>query len=193
MAIYERPELPEGVKPVSLVPDGAKQELDPKTRVLIVNRGTQAYRDKFDGRDYTVPPRAVAEVEFEVADHFRNRSVVPGSRDPISGKQDRFIAILGIDRPERCAMLTADEQVKADTAVEAIDPEAVDAPGRRQVVSTQAARSRTAGGNRNRKQSAESNDGTEQLEVNDVLAPVSGGDAMKQIARDSAEKAALTE
>lgn len=190
MAIYERPDLPEGVKPVSLVPAGAKPQLEPKTRVLIVNRGDKPYRDMFDGRKYIVPP-GVAEVEYEVADHFRSRSVVPGSRDAVTGKQDHYIAILGIDKPERCEPLSKPENDKAAASPEALDPETIDAPGKRQVISTQAARARTAGGSRARKQSAETNDG-QALDINEVLAPVEGGDAMRQIARDAAEREATT-
>jgi hypothetical protein len=190
MAVYNRPDLPEGVKPVNLVPLGATQELEPKTRVLIVNRGDAPYRDKFDGRDYIVPGATVAEVEYEVANHFRERSVVAGSRDPVTGKQDRRIAILGIDKPERCELLTPVENEKAAKAVEAIDREAL-GDDKAVVVPTARVRARTIGlGKRGKQQlTAETNDGQE-LDVNDVLAPVEGGDAMRQIARDSAERAA---
>lgn len=190
MAVYKRPELPDGVKPVNLTPDGAAQELEPKTRVIIRNRGDQVYKDKFDGRDYTVPPGAVCEVEYEVANHFRERSVVPGSRDPITGKQEHFIAILGIDREERCQPLNAAEAAKAATAKEAIDREAM-GDDQARVVPTASVRGRVVGVPRGRRvaQSAETNDGQE-LAVKEVLAPVVGGDAMRQIARDAAERAA---
>src|SRR5687768_152815 len=110
--IYNKPTLP-GVEIANLVPEGlAGTELTPKTRVVIINRGNQVYHDKYDGRNYVVRP-GYSEVEFEAADHFRARSVVPGTRDPITGKQQHFIAILGIDPDHRCEPLDAAEQVKA--------------------------------------------------------------------------------
>src|SRR5262245_18505631 len=98
---YEKPELPQGTKINNLVSaDLHAQELTPKTRVVIINRGRTDYRDKYDAHDYVVPP-VLGEVEYEVANHFRERSVVPGSRDPVTGHQDVFIAILGLDPVEK--------------------------------------------------------------------------------------------
>lgn len=187
--LYQRPTAPDGAKILNLVPDSlGGEELTPETRVLCINRGATPYRDKYDGRDYTCPP-GLFEVEYKAADHFRGRSVIPGTRDPITGKQEHYIAILGIDRADRCEPLTKAEDDKAAAAPEAIDRTAMDGPAKHvQVISTMAARARTAGGNRRIKQSTESNDGTE--EAPDAMKPVEGGDAMKQIARDAAAKAA---
>jgi len=186
--IYQKPDMA-GHKVSNLVPEGlGGTELTPKTRVVIINRSAKPYIDKYDGRDYIVQP-GYSEVEFEAAEHFRLRSVIPGSRDPITGKQDHFIAILGIDPDHRCVPLDAAEQAKAEAAPEAIDRSSMDGADRDvKVVSTQAARSRTAGGNRRIRQSAESNDG--KALAPDALAPPEGGDAMRTIARDAAAKGA---
>lgn len=185
---YARPTLPPDVTPVNLAPDGmGGTELTPQTRVLIVNRGTHPYVDKFDGRNYTVPPETVSEVAYEVAAHFRERSIIPGSRDPVSGKQEHYIAILGIDPPEKCNYLSAVEQQKADEAAEAIDRSQMDgADGDVRVVNTNAARARMVGRGRQVMQSTETNDGT--ASAPDALKAPKGGDAMKQIARDAAAK-----
>src|SRR5262245_32700215 len=118
---YTKPELPSGTKVQSVVPiDLHAQELTPKTRVTCLNRGADVYRDKCDGRDYVVPP-GVFEVEYEVAEHFRLRSVVPGSRDPVTGAQQTFIVIFGIDPPEVCVPFSDVENEQAAQSVEAID------------------------------------------------------------------------
>lgn len=187
--LYQRPTAPAGAKVVNLVPDSAGgEELTPKTRVLCVNRSNVPYQDKCDGRDYTCPP-GLFEVEYEVANHFRERSVIPGTRDPITGKQEHYIAIVGIDRADRCEPLSRAEDDAAKSAPEAIDRQSMDGADRDvKVISTQAARSRTAGGNRRTRQSVESNDGT-AVDA-DAMKPTEGGDAMRQIAADAAGKAA---
>lgn len=144
---YEKPPLPAGAKVNNLVSsDLHAQELTPKTRVVIINRGRTDYKDKFDAHDYVVPP-GLGEVEYEVAHHFRERAVVPGSRDPLSGNQEVFIAILGIDPPELCEPFTDEECARYGMAVEAIDRSALDTAADRdvKVITTSAARARTAG------------------------------------------------
>lgn len=186
MAIYQRPSLPKDATVNDLAPVGKSGiELTPKTRVLIINRGSHDYVDMYDARKYRVPP-GVSEVEYEVAEHFRLRSVIPGSRDPVLGKQEHFIAILGIDPEHRCAPLDAVEQSKADAAPEAIDRTSMDgADAEVKVVATSAARSRVAGGNRRVQQKTETNDG--KALAPEALEPTRGGDAMRQIARDAAD------
>ncbi len=189
MAIYSRPELPIGTKVQSLVAEGLHgQQLTPKTRVLVVNRGTADYCEKFDGRNYVVPGGKVSEVEYEVADYLRDRSVIPGSRDPMTGKSEHFIAILGIDPAERCELLDKDEQHKADTTVEAIDRSLMDGADRDvKVVSTQAARARTVGGTRRIAQRVEGNDGSPAPE--DAMTPPVMGEARRGMAQDTWGKA----
>jgi hypothetical protein len=187
MQLYNKPTLPVGTEVVNLVPEGlGGTELTPKTRVVIINRSAHPYHDKHDGRDYIVLP-GLSEVEYEAADHFRSRSVVPGTRDPITGKQEHFIAILGIDPEERCVPLTEGEQLQADEAPEAIDRTSMSGADRDvKVVSTQAARSRTAGGGTRRvRQSVEGNDGS--AAPAGATAPIVGGDAARTIQRETAE------
>jgi len=144
---YTRPDLPDGVKPFSLLSTDMKaQELTAKTRVICINRGTEPYVDKWDSRDYICPP-GIFEVEYEAASHFRDRSVVPGSRNPITGEQEVFIAILGIDPPEKCVPFDQADLALQKTTVEALDRSDMDPVDRNvRVVPTSAMRARTAGG-----------------------------------------------
>lgn len=145
-----------------------------------INRGSEPYIDKCDGRDYIVPP-GYFEVEYEVADHFRLRSVVPGSRDPLTGAQESFIAIIGIDPPERCVPFSADAEAQYAQQVEAIDRTVVEQEqgGKGVVVPTGRARARTAagGGSRRRDISVQENDSTR--EATGAMAPPTDGDAAR--------------
>lgn len=180
MPLYRRPET--AVKPVNLIPEGlGGEELSPKTRVVCINRGDVPYLDKCDGRDYVCQP-GLFEVEYEVADHFRTRSVVPGSRDPVTGKQEHYIAIIGMDPEDRCQPLSGAELAAANAAPEALDRSGMSPMDKDvRVVSTQAARARTAGGNRRL-----------QHEVSDpdAVKPSEGGEAIQAIQRDKAGAAA---
>lgn len=181
--LYKRPDTP--VKPVNLVPEGlGGEELTPKTRVVCINRSDVTYVDKCDGRDYVCPP-GLFEVEYEVANHFRERSVIPGSRDPVSGKQEHYIAIVGIDPEDRCQPLSGGELAIAKAAPEALDRSGMSGADKDvRVVPTQAARARTAGGARR-----------PQHEVSDpdAVKPPEGGEAMQAIQRDKAGAAAEKE
>lgn len=172
MQTYSKPDLPTGTKVRNLVSaDLHAQELTPKTRVVIINRGRLPYRDKYDAHDYEVPP-GLGEVEYEVANHFRERSVVPGSRDPVTGAQDVFIAILGLDPEERCVPFNDEECARYGHIVEAIDRSNMESAADRDVtvIKTSAARARTAG-----------NSGRRRADVTvtdpDVLVPPVDGDA----------------
>lgn len=175
---YERPDLPAGATIAKLVSSDLKaQELTPKTRVIIINRGREPYCDKYDGHDYVVPP-GLGEVEYEVANHFRERSVVPGSRDPQGRGQDVFIAVLGQDPPEKCVPFSDEECARYGVAVEALDRSNMESEADRSVVTikTSAARARTAGGSRRRPDiSTQQNDS--QSPAPDALTPPVGGDA----------------
>jgi len=178
---YKKPELPSGTKVANVVPsDLQAQELGPKTRVVCINRGSGAYVDKCDGRDYVVPP-GLFEVEYEVADHFRLRSVVAGSRDPVTGAQETYIAIIGVDPPERCEPFPPEVQEKYEQSVEALDRGLIEQEqgGKGMVVSTARLRSRTAGGTRRRDISVEQNDN--MSEATDATIEV--GDRGKRILR----------
>jgi hypothetical protein len=176
---YKKPELPSGTKVNAVVPkDLNGVELGPKTRVVCINRGDQPYFDKCDGRDYVVPP-GFFEVEHEVADHFRLRSVVPGSRDPVTGSQENYIAIIGIDPPEQCEPFTRAVQDKYEQSVEALDRGLIEQEqgGKGMVVSTASARARTAGGTRRRDIRVQQNDS--ENEAVGAMAPPTDSDAAR--------------
>jgi len=177
---YTRPPLPPWVaKPHDLASVDLKAiELTPKTSVLCINRGAAVYYDKYDGRDYEVPP-GYFEVAYEVAAHFRERSIVPGSRNPVTGGQQMYIAILGIDRPEDCEPFS-DAEVDAQAAApEALDRSDMPAEDRAiKVVQTNVARARTAGrGGRARDVSVEQN-ASRDLAPGALEPPVDGDAAL---------------
>jgi hypothetical protein len=53
------------------------------------------YTDTFDSRHYIIGP-GYFEVELAAAVHFKDRAVVPGSRNPETNFQASFIAIIGV-------------------------------------------------------------------------------------------------
>jgi hypothetical protein len=130
---YVRPTLPPGVAVHSFVPEhGATEELTPEKYVFVLNRGVDPVRDKFDGTDYVIPP-GVNEMPYGAAMHFRGRAVVPGSRNTETGKQESFLAILGIDKPEKCTPFSPEQceafglRIEAIAREELMDPAARDA------------------------------------------------------------------
>jgi hypothetical protein len=171
---YVKPVVPNDLVTLTSV-DLKATELTPKTAVICINRGREVYRDKCDGRDYEVPPGHF-EVAYEVAAHFRERSVVPGSRNPITGRQTNFIAILGMDKPEDCVPFDDDASERQSEAPEALDRSDMALSDRQvTVVPTRVARARTAGRGRGREASLEQNDSTEPAP--DAAEPPIGGDA----------------
>jgi hypothetical protein len=56
------------------------------------------YTDTFDSRHYIIAP-GYFEVELAAAVHFKDRAVVPGSRNPETNFQASFIAIIGVVAP----------------------------------------------------------------------------------------------
>jgi hypothetical protein len=69
------------------------------------------YTDTFDSRHYIVAP-GYFEVELAAATHFKDRAVVPGSRNPETNFQASFIAIIGVVAPTGTGF----------TVLKAIDP-----------------------------------------------------------------------
>lgn len=55
-------------------------------------------QDTFDSRHYLIPV-GYFTCPYDAAQHFKARAVVPGSRNPETGFQASFIAILGIPGP----------------------------------------------------------------------------------------------
>lgn len=97
--------------------------LNPDTPVVIINRGNTAVCDRYDGEPWEVPPGHWT-VPYAVAKHLQNRAVVPGSRDPVSGRQSSFIGIVGLDSADRCRPFTPEQMKRFGLAVDAIDPAA---------------------------------------------------------------------
>lgn len=120
----ELPTLPMETAVQQLVPESSGTILlTPERRVLCIHRGRRLtdngrpipinprhnpddpktacvgdYTDTFDSKHYVVKP-GYFEVEYAAAIHFRNRAVVPGSRNPETGFQASFIAIIGVVQP----------------------------------------------------------------------------------------------
>jgi hypothetical protein len=131
-----------------LTPVSLSKALEPLSIVTLVFRGGPPVVDKFDGRDYIVPPLpadvnlwdwqeqmhppSTWQVEYQVAAHLQTRAVVPGSRNPHSGKTASQIGILEVDRPDRVEPFT-DEELKQFGLAEAIDRRAAELPSMRDV------------------------------------------------------------
>jgi hypothetical protein len=80
-----------------------------------------AIRDTYDGRHYTIPPGR-SHIQFGAAEHFRNRSVIPGSRNPETSKQDRYIVLPRLrDSEDKCFAIDG-----AAFSEQAARPEAID-------------------------------------------------------------------
>jgi hypothetical protein len=134
---------PANMPPISdaepLVPEQVSNELKPETEIVILFKGGPPIVDKWDSKDYVVPPiprhpdgRHVCSLEewqkqshpaahfrvaYGVALHLRERNIVPGTRNPHNGKAVSQIAIVqtpngkGLD-PENRAQPFTDEQKK---------------------------------------------------------------------------------
>lgn len=172
METYVRPILTPDVVVHQFAPDHLKGvELTPEAIVVIINRHpSKPYRDKFDGINYTIPGGEVGEITYAAAMHFRERSVVPGSRNPATHKEDHFIAILNIDPVERCQPFTDEQAALFDALPEAIDRS--DDPTAFHVVSNAEVHASVAGLSENTRPVIEVTDKT-------VLVPPVGGEAAR--------------
>lgn len=132
---YQFPtDLPADQFPVSLVPEDQQGSaaLTPTTPVVIRNRGRHTLRDKFDGRDYAIPPGPQTFlVPYGAAVHFKARLIQRGTRGP-DGTAASMIGIINVDEPHDCEMLSPEEYDRAVGTVEAIDRSTLD-PDRQQV------------------------------------------------------------
>lgn len=186
---YRKPEI-DGVKPINLVPEHGKGTvLKPDTPVLCINRGIRAIHDKWDGIDYIIPP-GYFEVAYGAADHFRNRAVVPGSRNPETGKQESFIGLVGIDRPERCEPFTPEQCEAFGLRVEAIAREELTSPEARAVVTvdTRSVQARMVGGRRVKlPPTADVHSKADREAAREILAPPEVSEAQQEIAAAEAE------
>jgi hypothetical protein len=107
------------------------------------------YQDTYDSRHYVIAP-GYFEVELGAATHFKDRAVVPGSRNPETNFQASFIAIIGvvqptadgfkvrkpIDQREDWEPFTDEECKQYEVAFEALDRANMDDPIDRDVVVT---------------------------------------------------------
>lgn len=144
--------------------------ITPETKVLCINRGREPVFDTWDSRHYTIPV-GYFSIELGAARHFKDRAVVPGSRNPETRYQASFLAIIGvamptvdglkivhpIDAPHEWDPFTDEECLEFGMAIEAIDRESMVDPieddvvlaptrGQRNEDAKQAAKSRLKGG-----------------------------------------------
>lgn len=106
------------------------------------------YKDTYDGNHYIIEP-GYFSAPYGAALHFQRRAVVPGSRNPETGFQASFIAIIGVvdaqpgggfkvlkavDDQADWAPFTDDECAQYEVAFEALDRDAMTAPIDRKVV-----------------------------------------------------------
>lgn len=119
-----------------LVPQGSGEiALTPDREVLCVHRGDEPYEDMFDGRPYKIAP-GFFKTQYGAARHFKERAVVPGTRNPETRYQASFIAIIGVvelrpdgtftvlkavDDPAEWTLFTEEERAEYRDAVEALD------------------------------------------------------------------------
>lgn len=108
--------------------------ITPDTIVLCVNRGREVLEDTFNSRHYQIQP-GYFSVQLGAAQHFKDRAVVPGSRNPETRWQASFISIIGvaiptkdglkvvhvIDEPAQWEPFTDEECREYGHAIEALD------------------------------------------------------------------------
>jgi hypothetical protein len=114
-------------QPPILSPIGAPvRVLTEATLVRVIHRGGPPVHDLYDSVEYHVEP-GEWRLPLGVARHLQARAVVPGSRNPWTGKQQSLLGIIDtewgqpIDPPARCEPFTAEEIARFGLAVEAID------------------------------------------------------------------------
>ncbi len=131
-----------------LVPEQVSNELTPDSEVVILFKGGPPVMDKWDSKDYIVPPiprgrdkqpicsledwrkhshpAAHFRVKYAVALHLRERNIVPGTRNPHNGMAISQIAIVqtpngkGLD-PENRTKPFSPEQIKQFDWPEGLD------------------------------------------------------------------------
>jgi hypothetical protein len=146
---YQLPRRESGDElPINLVPDtGAGNTLTPETIVEIYNRAPHVLHDTFDGRHYSIPPGR-ALIQYGAAAHFRERSLIPGTRNPETGKQQRYILIPELRDPiGLCSPFDLAQYAAQQARPEAIDRASLTSKAARSVtvVQTDAEMARLAG------------------------------------------------
>lgn len=126
-------------------------QLSPESEVLCINRGAAPLEDMWDSIPFLIPP-GYFKTTYAAARHFRDRAVVPGSRNPETHRQTSFIAIIGIvdyvqdgfkvvkpvDDPSEWEVFNASERAEYEDEPEALDRDGMVNPIDRdvQIVST---------------------------------------------------------
>lgn len=111
MKTYQQPSVGDQVIRDLLPVEEKTPVLKPETPVIIINRGREVIADSrsmFDGQQYHVAP-GLSRARYDLALHLRERCIVPGSRNPISGKTESLIGILNVDPPAKCEPFTAEQ------------------------------------------------------------------------------------
>lgn len=128
---YEPPKDIDLSEVVTLLPaHKQKQELQPETPVICINRGPLELRDMWNADEYVIPPFAKFQVAYAAAQHFQKRLIVPGTRNPNMHDtsvplQVSWIAILGVDPPAACEPFSDEFLARFGSKSEAINREAL--------------------------------------------------------------------
>lgn len=125
------------------------KKLSPTSTVTLVFRGGPPVIDKFDGRDFIVPPLPPGvplhewraqhqpasrwQVEYQVAAHLQKRAIVPGSRNPHTGRILSQLGIEEIDRPDRLEPFSVEQLKQFGLAREGLDRSQAELPSMREV------------------------------------------------------------
>lgn len=130
--------------------------IQPNERVLCINRGRQTLIDTFDGRHIPLPV-GYFEIEFDAAQHFQRRLIVPGTRNLAENAFVSYIGILGTtdgrirrDTDEYCTPFTDEQLQTFGERVEGLDRSGLDevTPQRVSAIIASTMRSTGPGGRR---------------------------------------------
>jgi hypothetical protein len=134
-AVYERPQLPAGTVVADLsrsVSDGPVKEPKADERVTCINRGRNALTCTYDSM-HKVIPAGLFEIEYEAAKHFRDRLIVPGTKNVEANAFVSWIGILGVDHADKCQPFTDAQLLSFGEKVEAIDRSSMSLPSDREI------------------------------------------------------------
>lgn len=120
-------------------PAQQSKKLTHDTPVVVLHRGGPPVRDKFDSEDWEIPGPGYFTLRYDAASHLKARAVVPGSRNPATGRQESQLAIVQtawgdpIDPPARCTPFTPEQVAHYWKSAEAIDRSSMASPAARNV------------------------------------------------------------
>lgn len=121
-------DLPDGVEVSSLLIERLNEtSLKPDSPVYCVNRGRKPLELTFNG-NHVVVPVGLFLTEYRAAQHFKDRAVVPGTRNLEVGGHVSWISIIGsedrrltVDPPDTWEPFTDEELQRFGESIEAID------------------------------------------------------------------------